>query len=158
MKTHEKKELNILLVEDDPFDAAITKKYIERTGIHYVLQEARDGLEALKSLHKQGPESLPDVVVLDFQLPKISGREIFLHMKRKPDLSHIPVFLLTGRTMQEDPMKSWGLLENCYLNKWLDMEKFLSVLKAIEDKRKFEQDQKEPKERLEKKNDARDRT
>jgi chemotaxis family two-component system response regulator Rcp1 len=96
---------------------------------------ARDGLEATEFLRKTGKFSnAPDVdlILLDLNLPKKDGREVLADIKSDPGLKGIPVVVMTTSKAEEDILKSYDLHANCYVIKPIDFDKFIEVVKAIE--------------------------
>jgi CheY-like chemotaxis protein len=75
----------------------------------------------------------PDLILLDLNLPKKSGREVLAEIKADPKLRRIPVVILTVSKAEEDILKSYNLHANCYITKPVDLEQFLGVVKSIED-------------------------
>jgi len=134
--TADGKKLHILLVEDDPIDAYMMGKFLKRAQIQYDVTHLTDGEEALNFLfRKKGYENAarPDVVLLDINLPSLNGREILKKIRSQKSLNHIPVVVVSGEEFDKDPVKEFGLYENCYTKKWLDMQDLLAIVKAAED-------------------------
>ena len=94
-----------------------------------------DGVEALAFLRREGPYAdspRPDLILLDLNLPKKSGREVLAEIKADPDLKRIPVVILTVSQAEQDIIKSYNLHANCYITKPVDLDQFLEVVKSIE--------------------------
>lgn len=128
--------VEILLVEDNPADVRLTKEALKEGKINNNLYVAMDGVEAIDFLRKNGKhENAPsiDLVLLDLNLPKKDGREVLAEIKADPKLMHIPVVVMTTSKAEEDIIKSYNLHANCYVVKPLDLDKFIEVVKAIED-------------------------
>lgn len=128
--------IQILLVEDSPGDVRLTEEAFKEGRVQNTLHVARDGVEAMAFLRHQLPfeDSVrPDMVLLDLNLPRMDGREVLADMKMDPDLRRIPVFVLTTSEDEEDIRRSYDLHANCYITKPVDLDKFLSVVKSIED-------------------------
>lgn len=128
--------VEILLVEDNPADVRLTKEALKEGKINNNLYVAMDGVEAIDFLRKNGKHgNAPsvDLVLLDLNLPKKDGREVLAEIKADPDLMHIPVVVMTTSKAEEDIIKSYNLHANCYVVKPLDLDKFIEVVKAIED-------------------------
>lgn len=134
--TTDKKKLEIMIIEDDPMDALIVKRFLQRANVRFDLINAPDGEIALDMLYRISPHEhcpRPDLIILDMGLPKVNGREVLESLKRDPDLKKIPVVVLTGQPMQESAIRKWNLYEHCFVNKWFNMDDFLSLIKAVED-------------------------
>ena len=128
--------VEILLVEDNPADIRLTIEALKEGKITNRLSVARDGVEALEFLHRQGAFAeapRPDLILLDLNLPKIDGREVLAALKGDASLKRIPVVVLTTSKAEEDIFKSYNLHANCYITKPVDLEQFLKVLKTLED-------------------------
>ena len=100
------------------------------------LYRVGDGVEAMEFLHQQGKHTdavHPDLILLDLNLPKKDGREVLAELKTDDDLKRIPVVVLTVSKAEEDIFKSYNLHANCYITKPLDLDRFLEVVRAIED-------------------------
>jgi chemotaxis family two-component system response regulator Rcp1 len=75
----------------------------------------------------------PDLILLDLNLPKKDGREVLAEIKADPELKQIPVVVLTTSTAEHDVLKTYDLHANCYINKPVDLEQFIEVVKSIGD-------------------------
>jgi two-component system response regulator len=137
MSTHTiKRKLEILIVEDDPMDALLVKRFLERAQVKFNLMIASDGEVALDFLYRQNPYERsphPDLIILDMGLPKVNGQEVLESLKNDAALRKIPVVVLTGQPMENNAIKRWNLHEHCFVNKWFNMTDFLSLIKAVED-------------------------
>ncbi len=136
MYSEKLKIINILLVEDNPGDVRLTQEVLKEGKILNVLNVVIDGEEALEYLHKEGKYAtaeLPDIILLDLNLPKIDGREVLEHIKKDPDLKRIPVIVLTTSDAQTDIIKMYDNHANCYITKPVDFGQFINVIKSIED-------------------------
>jgi len=130
------KEIEILLVEDNPGDVRLTIEALKDGKIHNHLSHVTDGEEALAFLRRQGPYAQaprPDLILLDLNLPKKDGREVLKEIKQEKDLKRIPVVILTTSTAEKDIIKTYDLHANCYINKPVDFDQFTNVVKSIED-------------------------
>jgi CheY-like chemotaxis protein len=128
--------VEILLVEDNPGDARLTVEALREGKIRNNLHHARDGVEALAFLRREGAHAAaptPDIVLLDLNLPRKDGREVLGEMKRDMRLKSIPVVVLTTSEAEQDIVSSYELHANCYITKPVDLDKFISIVKAIED-------------------------
>jgi CheY-like chemotaxis protein len=137
MKTHrEGRAVEILLVEDNPGDVRLTREALAEARVQNTLSVASDGIEALDFLHRRGgfeAATRPDLILLDLNLPRKDGRELLAEIKIDPELKRIPVVVLTTSQAEQDIVRSYNLHANCYVTKPLDLEKFLGVMRALED-------------------------
>ncbi|WP_280493539.1 response regulator [Nocardia asiatica] len=134
--TNPGRPIDILLVEDDPGDELMTREAFEDNKIGNTLHVARDGEEALDFLYRQGayPDApRPDLILLDLNLPKYDGRQVLEKIKADPDLSHIPVVVLTTSAAEEDILRSYRLHANAYVTKPVDLDQFVAAIKQIDD-------------------------
>jgi chemotaxis family two-component system response regulator Rcp1 len=128
--------IELLLVEDNPGDVRLTQEALREGKVRNHLNVAVDGIEALAFLRREGQYAnapQPDLILLDLNLPKKSGREVLAEIKDDPDLRRIPVVILTVSKAEEDVLKSYNLHANCYVTKPVDLDQFLEVVKSIED-------------------------
>jgi CheY-like chemotaxis protein len=125
----------ILLVEDNPNDVEITRRALERGQVKNELTIARDGQEALDILFSRAdrPDSLPGLILLDLNLPKIDGREVLSRIKGHPQLKRIPVIVLTTSTREEDIVRTYDLGVNTFISKPVRFEDFIKVVSAIQE-------------------------
>ena len=129
------KVIEILLVEDNLGDVRLTKEALKGSKIHNTLRVASDGEEAMSYLRKQGrfvDSKRPDLVLLDLNLPKKSGREVLAEIKNDSELRQIPVVILTTSKAEEDIVRSYDLHANCYITKPVDISQFIIVVQALE--------------------------
>ena len=127
--------VEILLVEDNPGDVRLTREALKEGKVYNNLHWARDGVEALEFLKRQGKHAdapRPDIILLDLNLPKKDGREVLAVIKNDVDLKQIPVVVLTTSEAEEDVLKSYELHANCYVTKPVDLEKFIHVVQSID--------------------------
>jgi len=128
--------VEILLVEDNPGDVRLTIEALRESKLQNQLNVARDGVEALAFLRREGAFSdavRPDLIVLDLNLPKKDGREVLAEIKADPALRTIPVVILTTSRAERDVLQSYELQANCYITKPVDLEQFMTVVRSIED-------------------------
>ncbi|MFF0015667.1 response regulator [Streptomyces sp. NPDC005374] len=128
--------IDVLLVEDDPGDELMTREAFEDNKIGNTLHVVRDGEEALDFLYRRGdhteaPE--PDLILLDLNLPKYDGRQVLEKIKSDPELSHIPVVVLTTSAAEEDILRSYRLHANAYVTKPVDLDQFIAAVRQIDD-------------------------
>lgn len=128
--------IEILLVEDNPGDVRLTQEALKEGKVFNNLNVVMDGVEALAYLRREGKYAdaqLPDIVLLDLNLPKMDGREVLAAIKADEDLKRIPVVVLTTSKADEDVLRVYDLHANCYITKPVDLEQFLGVVKSIKD-------------------------
>jgi CheY-like chemotaxis protein len=128
--------VEILLVEDNPGDARLTREALNEAKIRNNLHHAMDGVEALAFLRREGQHAeapRPDIILLDLNLPRKDGREVLAELKADATLCTIPVVVLTTSEAEQDIVRSYQLHANCYITKPVDLEKFLAIVRAIED-------------------------
>ena len=128
--------IEILLVEDNPGDVRLTLEVFKESKMHNNLSSVGDGVEALAFLRREGKyiqSPRPDLILLDLNLPKKDGREVLAEIKEDPDLRRIPVVVLTTSRAERDVARSYNLHANCYISKPIDLEQFVTVVRAIED-------------------------
>jgi chemotaxis family two-component system response regulator Rcp1 len=127
--------IEILLVDDDAGDVRLTVEALKLTKMHINLSIARDGIEALAFLRRQGKHTAapcPDIILLDLNMPRMDGRELLGEIKQDPLLQRIPVVVLTTSADEEDILRSYHLHANCYVTKPVDLQQFMKVVGAIE--------------------------
>lgn len=127
--------IEILLVEDNEGDVRLTKEALKEGKVKNNLQVVYDGFEALEYLKREGEYQdrvIPDLILLDLNLPRMDGRELLEKIKEDSDLRRIPVVILTTSKAEEDIVRTYDLHANCYITKPVDLEKFIVVVKSIE--------------------------
>jgi CheY-like chemotaxis protein len=133
----ESRLINILLVEDNPADVRLTEEALkEAANAVTKLHVAMDGAEALEFLRKEGVHSgapTPDLVLLDLNLPRMDGREVLQAVKNDEALRSIPIVVLTTSEAEEDVLRSYALHANAYVTKPVDFERFIDVVRKIDD-------------------------
>ncbi len=132
----ERKEIDVLLVEDDPGDVLMTREAFEANKVANRLSVVSDGAEAMTYLRKEGQYAdvpTPDLVLLDLNLPRMDGREVLAAMKGDEELRRIPVVVLTTSEAEEDVLRSYSLHANAYVTKPVDFERFIEVVRQIDD-------------------------
>jgi len=127
--------LTILLVEDNPADADLTRESLLDCKILHELHVVGDGIDALAFLRHEDPYARaprPDLILLDLNLPRKDGRELLADLKSDPELRRIPVVVLTSSKAEEDVIRSYDLHASAYVTKPVDMQGFWTIIKAIE--------------------------
>lgn len=128
--------IDILLVEDNPGDIRLTLEALKDGKINNKIDVVTDGEQAINYLKGKGEfegKTLPDLILLDLNLPKLNGREVLSVIKGDADLMHIPVIILTTSKAEDDILKSYQHHANCYITKPVDFEQFSLVVKKLED-------------------------
>lgn len=129
------KEAKILFVEDNPDDVELTLLAFKKYKFSYQITVARDGQEALDILFppkgKTSKNKLPDIILLDLKLPKVSGLEVLKQIKTHPETMIIPVIVLTTSNEERDLRDSYRLGVNSYIRKPVKFTKFVEVVKQL---------------------------
>lgn len=126
----------ILLVEDNPGDVRLTEEALKEGHVMVNLTVAADGVQAMEILKREGAyheKPLPDLILLDLNLPRKNGREVLLEIKADPELRRIPVIIMTTSKAEQDIFRAYNLNANCYITKPVDLDEFLHVVRSIED-------------------------
>ncbi len=127
--------IHVLLVEDNPGDADLTRETLETSKVRIHISVVVDGTEALAFLLRQPPFAsapVPDLILLDLNLPRMGGRELLAEIKRHPQLRCIPVVVLTTSDAEQDISRSYELGANCYVTKPVGLEAFQSIVRSVE--------------------------
>jgi two-component system, chemotaxis family, response regulator Rcp1 len=127
--------IEILLVEDSPGDARLTIEALKDAKVLNHISIAEDGVEAMAFLRQEGQHATaprPDLILLDLNLPRKDGREVLAEVKADESLAQIPVVVLTTSQAEQDIVKSYQLHANCYITKPVDLDQFMTVIKAVE--------------------------
>jgi CheY-like chemotaxis protein len=123
----------ILLIEDRSIDIDLTKRAFARQRLLNPIQVARDGEEALHYIRRwEAGEPLPIFILLDLQLPKVSGLEFLRQLKARPALASIPVIVLTTSAGDKDVEEAYRLGCSSYIVKPVEVSKFMEVAAQIE--------------------------
>jgi len=129
------KPAQVLLVEDNADDVELTLEALGESKIRMDVHVVENGLAALEFLRRQGryaEKPRPDLVLLDLNLPKMDGREVLREIREDPDLTDLPVVVLTTSSAEEDICKVYKLHANCYITKPVDFMQFAEIVKKIE--------------------------
>ena len=129
-----KQTIDILLVEDNPADVALTREGFREGNFDNNLHVARDGFEAIAFLRRQDPFAdapRPDLILLDLNLPRMNGREVLSEIKNDDRLKSIPVVVLTTSQADEDVSKAYALHANAYMNKPVGFDGFVAVARGV---------------------------
>jgi CheY-like chemotaxis protein len=128
--------IEVLLVEDDPGDVHMTREAFEDFKVANNLNVVSNGEDAIAFLRREGDYTdapVPDLVLLDLNLPRKDGREVLREIKSDESLRHIPVVVLTTSSAEEDVLRSYDLHANAYVTKPVDFERFIEVVRRIDD-------------------------
>ncbi len=128
------RQIEILLVEDNQGDVRLTREALIDVKLKNNLHVVQDGVEALAFLRQVDNYQhcpLPDLILLDLNLPKKNGLEVLEEMKEDKVLKRIPVVILTTSKAEEDIVKSYDLHANCYVTKPVDLDQFMKVVRSI---------------------------
>jgi chemotaxis family two-component system response regulator Rcp1 len=123
----------VLLVEDNPADVRLTVEAFKEATAPSHLTVARDGIEAVAELteriRRRAP--MPDMILLDLNLPRMDGREVLGQIKKTPGLKQIPVVVLTTSRADQDLLRSYELGANAFINKPADVDLFFAAMKSL---------------------------
>ena len=129
-------EIHILLVEDNEGDVVLTLEALKEARLKNKISVVRDGEEAIEFLYKRNRYAhveMPQLILLDINLPKMDGKEVLLRIKSDPDLKKIPVVVLTTSSSEKDILEAYNNYANCYITKPVDLDKFIDVIRTVED-------------------------
>jgi CheY-like chemotaxis protein len=128
--------ISVLLVEDDPGDVLLIREAFLDYKVGNVLSVVSDGVEAMRFVRGEGDYAggkRPDLVLLDLNLPRKSGAEVLAEIKGDPELSTIPVIVLTTSEAEEDVLRSYKSHANAYITKPVDFDRFREIVHQIDD-------------------------
>jgi two-component system, chemotaxis family, response regulator Rcp1 len=128
--------VEILLIEDNPGDVKLTQHALKSAKVMNRMNVVEDGEAAVEYLTRRGRYAgavRPDLILLDLNLPKLSGREVLARIKTDDDLKTIPVVILTTSDNDHDVIESYKNYANCYVTKPIDLAQFGKVVRTIED-------------------------
>lgn len=128
----------ILVVEDSDEDYYATKRAFAKEGIANQLHRCVNGEQALDYLHQKGSYNKinapkPNLILLDLNMPKISGKEVLKHIKTDPDLESIPVIIFTTSSDEMDIDQCYDLGANSYILKPVTLERFIGAIKLLKE-------------------------
>ena len=133
MPTQVNNELDILLIENDPAMARLTKEACREVGIYEQITSVPNGDEAMCYLRREGRyanEPYPDLILLDLHLPKKSGFDVLLEIKANPKLCVTPVVVISGSADPSEVRKAYELHASCYVRKPENLEDFLRFIQV----------------------------
>jgi two-component system, response regulator len=127
----------ILLVEDNPDDELLTLRALRKNGVTGEVVVARDGVEALDYLFGTGAHAgrdtnvMPQLILLDLNLPKIDGLEVLRRLRADERTRLLPVVILTSSREQKDMLEGYGLGANSYVRKPVNFEQFVRAVEQL---------------------------
>ena len=127
--------ISILMIEDNPGDVRLTREILRDAKVINTLVSVKDGVEALDYLYRQAAYAdapRPDLILLDLNLPRMSGLEILKKIKSDPDLKIIPVVILTTSQAEQDILAGYQAYANAYITKPVSLDQFNRIVQAIE--------------------------
>ncbi len=132
----ESRQIEILLVEDNPGDARLTREAMRAAKMTNVLHVVEDGVQAMEFLRRRSHFSeapRPDLILLDLNLPKKDGHAVLAAVKTDPDLRRIPVVVLTTSRSEEDVLQAYDLHANAYVTKPVNLDQFMRIVALIDE-------------------------
>lgn len=130
------RSLRILLVEDNPGDAQLIVEAFKECGMPHTIDRVDDGQKAVDFLSRTGEylqAHVPQLVLLDWNLPKKDGRQVLMAIKNDPKVRKIPVIVMTSSAREEDILQAYDNHANCYIRKPVDLDDFLKLVKKVEE-------------------------
>ena len=128
--------IEIMLVEDNPGDVLLIRELFKDVKVKNRIIVARNGEDALRMLHQEGKFNhmhLPDLILLDLNLPKKSGKEVLKEMECDRKLMCIPVVVLTTSQDEEDIIETYESCANSFITKPVDLDQFVEVVRSIQE-------------------------
>ena len=126
--------LILLVVDDNPADVVLAREALAGSSIRTEISDCKDGEEAMAFLRKEGKYAetgVPDLVILDLNLPRKNGLSVLAAMKSDPQLKHIPVVIFSTSHLGKDILRSYELGANCYVCKPGNLNEYFSAMKSI---------------------------
>jgi len=126
--------IEVLLVDDNPGDVRLTQEALKEGRVAINLRVANHGQEALEILRPKsgGMRYVPDLILLDLNMPVMDGRQLLQIIKADEGLRCIPVVVLTTSEAEKDILSAYELHANCYIVKPVEFERFMEIVKSIE--------------------------
>ena len=124
----------VLLVDDNPADTDLTTEVLARNGCPSHINTVTDGVQAIAFLRREGKyarATVPDIVILDLNLPGKDGRAVLAEVKADPVLRKIPIAIFSTSEAQQDIVRSYELGANCYVSKPGNLRDFISAVTSI---------------------------
>ncbi|MDQ2711279.1 MAG: response regulator [Acidobacteriota bacterium] len=126
----QEQQLSILLIENDPAAAVLTREVFKEVGLHNGVTAVRDGDEALAYLRCEENYTEPDVIFLDLHLPKKSGLEVLSEIKNNPIWAAMPIVVVSGSADPVEIRRAYELHASCYIRKPADLDQFLRFMRT----------------------------
>ncbi|MDJ1177681.1 response regulator [Roseofilum sp. BLCC_M91] len=133
--THLEQAHRILMIEDNSAHVRLIQEGFKKMTEPYQIQSVGNGVDAIAYLRSEPPfteRTLPDLVLLDLNLPRKNGREVLAEIKADPNLKHIPVLILSTSQRLEDIQETYNLHANCYLHKPNNLKQLFHLVEQIE--------------------------
>jgi CheY-like chemotaxis protein len=126
--------IKVMLVDDNPADIELTKDTLEESKLRLAIKVAADGRQALDHLEASllDGAGLPDLILLDLNMPRLDGRGFLAEMRARDDLKALIVVVLTSSDAEQDIVKSYKLGANCYVNKPVGLDEFQKIMRSVE--------------------------
>lgn len=122
----------ILLVEDNADDEQLTLRAMRQSDVPNIIRVARDGAEAIDALFGSGIHGrLPDLILLDLKLPKVSGLEVLQRIRSEERTKTLPIVVLTSSDEERDIVESYNLGANSYIRKPVDFDEFIDAVRQL---------------------------
>jgi two-component system response regulator len=121
----------ILLVEDNSDDEQLTLRAMRQSEVPNIIRVARDGAEALDHLFGPSSTRLPDLILLDLKLPKVSGLEVLQKIRSDAKTRSLPVVVLTSSDEERDIVESYNIGANSYIRKPVDFDEFIDAVRQL---------------------------
>ena len=122
----------ILLVEDNADDEQLTLRAMRQSDVPNIIRVARDGAEAIDALFGSGIHGrLPDLILLDLKLPKVSGLEVLQRLRSEERTKTLPIVVLTSSDEERDIVESYNLCANSYIRKPVDFDEFIDAVRQL---------------------------
>ena len=131
-----KNKIHLLLIEDNEGDIILTREALENSLIIETMEISRDGNAAIEYLEYvliNKEIQLPDIILLDINLPKVNGQEVLQFIKEHENLKQIPVIMLSTSSSEKDVVTSYKNYANCFISKPVEVDNFMSVISKIEE-------------------------
>lgn len=127
-------QIRILMVEDNLGDIILTQELFKEAKIDNAIHVVNDGVQALEYLHHrvESREGVPDLILLDLNLPRLDGRQFLKLLRQEVQLRSIPVAVLTSSAADEDVLMSYNLDADCFVTKPVDIHQILKIIERIE--------------------------
>jgi two-component system response regulator len=129
--------MTIVLADDDPDDRALVREALEEAGLHVDLRTVGDGTELLQYLRREGrfvkaEAPKPDLILLDLNMPRMSGHEVLEHLRADPRLKALPVVVLTTSNREDDVVRTYELGGNSFITKPSSFPGLVDVMRALD--------------------------